>query len=335
MKLGRLVDRRARPRRADGRCDVDRALEQLPAPARRAPSRSPTRSRSRARSRTHPAGSTTSTWSCARRRCSRSWPRRPGPTAPTSSRSRRSCRRGRTSASAAARTSRQMSRSQQVAAAVALARARLQGHGQAGGRARRRSRAPTRRPHGKIQPTDVIVGVDGKPVQTPDDLRRLIADAQARRDGEAARPPQTAPRGSIEVGTIESQRRAADRRGPGRAVGRHQAADRRRHRPRPASAGPRRGSRSRSTSSRSCAATSTTVSTWRRRARSSSTAASLPIGGVKQKVIGARRSGADVFLVPAGENAEEARRHAGDLRIIPVESFRQALQALATLQRKP
>jgi len=60
----------------------------------------------------------------------------------------------------------------------------------------------------------------------------------------------------------------------------------------------------------------------------------LPIGGVKQKVIGARRSGADIFLVPAGDNAAEARRHAGDLRIIPVESFRQALQALATVAEK-
>jgi Lon-like protease len=59
----------------------------------------------------------------------------------------------------------------------------------------------------------------------------------------------------------------------------------------------------------------------------------LPIGGVKQKVIGARRSGADVFLVPAGDNAKEARRVAGDLRIIPVENFGQALQALATLRR--
>jgi Lon-like protease len=59
----------------------------------------------------------------------------------------------------------------------------------------------------------------------------------------------------------------------------------------------------------------------------------LPIGGVKQKVIGAQRSGADVFLVPAGDNAAEARRHAGDLRIIPVESFGQALRALATLKR--
>ena len=59
-----------------------------------------------------------------------------------------------------------------------------------------------------------------------------------------------------------------------------------------------------------------------------------PIGGVKQKVIGARRSRADVFLVPAGDNADEARRYAGDLRVIPVESFRQALRALATVPRK-
>ena len=59
-----------------------------------------------------------------------------------------------------------------------------------------------------------------------------------------------------------------------------------------------------------------------------------PIGGIKQKVIGARRSDADVFIVPAGDNAVEARRHAGDLRIIPVESFEQALRALATLPRK-
>jgi Lon-like protease len=54
------------------------------------------------------------------------------------------------------------------------------------------------------------------------------------------------------------------------------------------------------------------------------------VGGVKQKTIAARRSGMDVFLVP-GENAAEARRHAKGLRIIPVESFQQALRALATL----
>ena len=55
-----------------------------------------------------------------------------------------------------------------------------------------------------------------------------------------------------------------------------------------------------------------------------------PIGGVKQKTLGAKKAGVDVFLVPAGDNAREARRYAGDLRIIPVESFRQALRALAT-----
>jgi PDZ domain-containing protein len=59
-----------------------------------------------------------------------------------------------------------------------------------------------------------------------------------------------------------------------------------------------------------------------------------PIGGVKQKTYGARKAGADVFLVPAGENAAEARRYAGNLRIIPVVSFQQALSALRTLPSK-
>jgi PDZ domain-containing protein len=58
------------------------------------------------------------------------------------------------------------------------------------------------------------------------------------------------------------------------------------------------------------------------------------VGGIKQKTYGVRSSGADVFLVPAGENAATARRYAGGLRIIPVESFEQALHALETLPRK-
>ncbi len=60
----------------------------------------------------------------------------------------------------------------------------------------------------------------------------------------------------------------------------------------------------------------------------------LPIGGVKQKTLGARRAGVDVFLVPAGDNAREARRYADGLRIIPVENLPQALRALATLGPK-
>ena len=56
-----------------------------------------------------------------------------------------------------------------------------------------------------------------------------------------------------------------------------------------------------------------------------------PIGGIEQKTIGARDAGVDAFLVPAGENARDARKYAKGLRIIPVKSFQQALRALATL----
>ena len=56
----------------------------------------------------------------------------------------------------------------------------------------------------------------------------------------------------------------------------------------------------------------------------------IPIGGVKQKTIGARRADVDYFLVPTGENAEDAQENADGLEIIPVESFQQALQRLAT-----
>lgn len=57
-----------------------------------------------------------------------------------------------------------------------------------------------------------------------------------------------------------------------------------------------------------------------------------PIGGIKQKTFGAREAHVDAFLVPAGDNARDARRYAHGLRIIAVESFPQALRALATLR---
>ncbi len=60
-----------------------------------------------------------------------------------------------------------------------------------------------------------------------------------------------------------------------------------------------------------------------------------PIGGIKQKTIGARNAGVDAFLVPAGENSRDASKYAHGLRIIPVKSFQQALRALATLPAKP
>lgn len=60
----------------------------------------------------------------------------------------------------------------------------------------------------------------------------------------------------------------------------------------------------------------------------------LPVGGLKQKTIGAEETGVDVFLVPVGENATEARSHAEDLEILPVESYQQALRTLTTSKRK-
>jgi PDZ domain-containing protein len=60
----------------------------------------------------------------------------------------------------------------------------------------------------------------------------------------------------------------------------------------------------------------------------------IPIGGVKQKTVGARRADVDYFLVPAGENAGDAQENAAGLEIVPVESFQQALQKLATVIKK-
>jgi PDZ domain-containing protein len=53
------------------------------------------------------------------------------------------------------------------------------------------------------------------------------------------------------------------------------------------------------------------------------------IGGIEQKTIGARKAGADVFLVPDA-NAEGARKYADGLRIVPVSTLDEALHALAT-----
>jgi Lon-like protease len=60
----------------------------------------------------------------------------------------------------------------------------------------------------------------------------------------------------------------------------------------------------------------------------------IPIGAVKQKTFGAREAGVDIFVVPAGENAQEARQHAKGLRILPVGSFQQAFRKLATSDLK-
>jgi Lon-like protease len=56
------------------------------------------------------------------------------------------------------------------------------------------------------------------------------------------------------------------------------------------------------------------------------------IGGVKQKTIGAIDAGADVFLVPAGENLRDAKAAGGGrIKVIGVTSFTDALRAIRAL----
>jgi len=59
-----------------------------------------------------------------------------------------------------------------------------------------------------------------------------------------------------------------------------------------------------------------------------------PIGGVKQKSIEAKQAHVDILLLPRGDDTALARRYAEGVRVIPVQSFQQALRQLATLPAK-
>jgi PDZ domain-containing protein len=53
-----------------------------------------------------------------------------------------------------------------------------------------------------------------------------------------------------------------------------------------------------------------------------------PIGGIRDKVVGAERAGATLFLVPKGNMAELRGVDTGGMRLVSVGSFDEALQAL-------
>jgi PDZ domain-containing protein len=53
-----------------------------------------------------------------------------------------------------------------------------------------------------------------------------------------------------------------------------------------------------------------------------------PIGGILDKVVAAREAGADVLLVPVGNFDELAAADRGAMRVVPVETFDDALAAL-------
>ena len=106
------------------------------------------------------------------------------------------------STSGAARTIRQMDRSEEVAAAVALRELGYKVDAKPEG-ALVVAVAQDAPAAGKLEPTEVIVAVDGSPVRTPDDLRRLIAK---HKPGETVRLRVRAGGTTrvVEVGTIES-----------------------------------------------------------------------------------------------------------------------------------
>jgi Lon-like protease len=225
---------------------------------------------------------------------------------------------------------RAMTRSQQIAAAVALRR--LGYEVRTGNVGVLVSGLVAGSPAiGKLQPNDVVVAVDGRPVKTRADLLQLV---QAHKPGDEVRVTvkRGARRETIRLRTI------ADPSNPDRAVigvfvdqavtiklpidvkidlgnvggpsaGLAFALDVFEELGRDIDGG------------RKIAATG----------EIELDGSVAPVGGVKQKTIAVRRSGIDVFLVPAGENAREARRYAHGLRIIPVKSFQQALRSLTTL----
>jgi len=56
-----------------------------------------------------------------------------------------------------------------------------------------------------------------------------------------------------------------------------------------------------------------------------------PIGGIEDKIVAAERAGAGVFLVPSKNMAELKGVDTGDMKLVSVSTFQQALDALASL----
>jgi PDZ domain-containing protein len=183
---------------------------------------------------------------------------------------------------------------------------------------------------GKLEEGDVIVAVDGEPIRTLDELSDGIGRRKpgepvrltARRDGRTV---------TVTVGTVESQRE------PGRpVVGIIVTEDADIDLPFDVDidlgqvGGPSAGLPFALEIARMLGRDVTHGCVVAATGELGLDGSVLAVGGLKQKTIGARRSDVDVFVVPAGTNAEEARKYAEDLPVIAVESYQQALQRLAT-----
>jgi len=182
----------------------------------------------------------------------------------------------------------------------------------------------------KIEPGDVVVAVDGKPVRTPDELRREIGRREpgrdvrltVRRDGKTV---------SLTVGTIPNP---AEPSRPIVGIQVDQEADI----DLPFKididlggvGGPSAGLPFALEIARLLGRNVTHGCKVAATGELALDGTVLSVGGIEQKAVGARRTDVDLFLVPAGPNAVEAQRHADEVRVVPVESFQQALRLLTT-----
>jgi len=185
-----------------------------------------------------------------------------------------------------------------------------------------------------LEPTDVIVAVDGRPVRTTSDLRRLIS---RHKPGEVVRLSVRAPKGLEE---LRARTIAEPHNGSRPVIGVlvDQASQVKLPFPVKIDAGSIGGpSAGLAFALDIVQELNHDITRGHRVAATGEMNADGsvgPIGGVKQKIFGARQAGVDVFLVPAGDNAQLARKYQGDVRVIPVKSFQQALRELATLPEK-
>jgi PDZ domain-containing protein len=60
-----------------------------------------------------------------------------------------------------------------------------------------------------------------------------------------------------------------------------------------------------------------------------------PIGGIQQKIVGARDAGAHLFLVPSDNCADALGADNGDMRLVRAESFKQALRSVEAWVEDP
>ena len=226
----------------------------------------------------------------------------------------------------------EMDRSQEIAAAVALRQAGYDVKADAAG-ALVEAVIPDTPAAGVLQPTDVIVEANGRRVRTPGDLRRALATVTPGREvtlsyrrGDERRStrvdtvPARGRPGQAAIGVFVSQEAdielPVDVKIDAGAIG-----------------GPSAGL---PFALEVLEKLGTDVDHGLDVAATGELeldGAVSPVGGLKQKTIGAKKAGVDVFLVPAGDNAREARRYADGLKIVPVKSFQQALRALATAAR--